>query len=258
MNKFLGVAVLGAAFSLQAGVVCEINGAKDLNFTNRVKATGEKQFKVVKTGWLRSTKYYPIDPTKSYRIQGELRAAPGEKAAGKCSIGFYPVTEKNQIIGVNNVHSVKGSETELAAQVNIGDKVFKVKDASKWKKGGYAAFDIDPSGKMRDLPCFSVCNSPITAITKNGDVWDVEVKTPIRTAYAAGVPMREHLPGWSFLCSDSMVPGAEWQNVSWTVKPGAVKGNTRSQWLFGAKKFLVILVLYAGTECRNVTVEEVE
>lgn len=260
MKTLFGSAVLAAAaFALQAEVVTGISTLKDVNHPDRLEATGEKQFKVKKTAWFTSSKKFPIAPGKSYRIKGEFRIAPGEQVKGRYSIGFYSVGKDGRIIDISNVCARPDTETELAAPVNPGDKVFKIKDGSKWvAKNSYIAFDVDPSGKMRDLPCHTLSGSRIVRVGQKDGFWEVEVKNPVKTAYPAGAAVREHLGGWSYLCCPTATPKAEWTALEWTVKPGASKKNTNRMWLFGAEKFITVMVLPAGMEFRNVVVESID
>ena len=257
MKHTFAIAAFAVSMSIHAGIVCELNDVKDFNLPSRLEFSNEKICKVKQTSWFLSAKKYPIDPAKTYKISGEFRAAQGAKVSGVIRIGFYPADEKGHLISVINVNCVPQSETELAETANVGDTILKVKDASKWqaKNYGYVAFDVDPSGKMRDIPCFTLSEAGIKRIEKSGNVWEVELHKPIKSAYAAGVAVREHLGGWGFQCSNPLVPAEDWSSLSWTVKPGQARKNTREQWLFGAKQFIVVLVLPEGVEFRNVKVE---
>ena len=258
MKKLLSVSIILAVCVLSAKELFTLPAPQDYNSPQRLKVVGNGILEAVASGWFLSVKRTEVDPSLNYRIRGEFRAAPGKTVKGQFCLGFYGVDKHNQIIQVSNVNVTPGSETELAAPVRASDTVIRIRDGSKWKKQGYLAYDIDPSGRLRDLPCQTMINLLSSDVRKNGDVYEVCFSRPAGKNLAAGIPVRQHLSGWSFLTSDRRVPTAEWQTVSWTVKPGAVRKNTRSQWLYGTEKFVAVIVAPSGTQFRNITVETEE
>lgn len=253
MKKLFSAAVMLTALSLSAETLFTLSAPQDFSTPKKLTAA-DNALETTAPGWFMSLKPMEIDPAKTYRIEGEFRAAPGKAVKGKFCLGFYGMDKDGHVIQVSSVAVVEGSETELAAPVNAADTVLKIKDGSKWQNQGYVAYDVDPSGKQRDLPCKTVINAITREVKKNGDVYEVVLAQPAGKNLAAGVAVRQHLAGWSFLSSSRMDITADWQKISWTVKPGAEKKNTRRQWLFGSKKFICVIVAPAGVQIRGITV----
>ena len=253
MKKLFSTAVMLTALTLSAENLFTLSAPQDFNTPQKLTAAGDA-LETAAPGWFMSMKQMEIDPAKTYRIEGEFRTAPGKTVKGKLSIGFYGLDKDGHVIQVTSVNAAAGSETELAAPVNAADTVLKIKDGSKWQNQGYVAYDVDPSGKQRDLPCKTVLNAITKTVKKNGAVYEVTLAQPAGKNLAAGVAVRQHLPGWSFLSSERVDITDGWRKISWTVKPGAEKKNTRHQWLFGSKKFICVIVAPAGVQFRGVTV----
>lgn len=250
--QFFAVTLIGA--TLSAAEVFKLEKPQDFNLPKRLTVPETGVLEVQQNSWFFSNRRETIQPDTVYSISAQIRLAPGKEAKTPFSIGFYSLDKNNRVIQTSAVFFTAGSETEIAADVKEGDKVIKIKDGSKWKKNGYVAYDIDPTGKYRDLPCHTIINAVSVDVKKNGDVYEVVLPKPAGKNLSAGVAVRQHLSGWSFLTSNSCKATADWQNVSWKVRPGEAKTNTRSTWLFGARKFVVVMVAPAGVQIRNIVI----
>ena len=245
-SLFLTIAAAAAEFPATFGI-------KSFGNSKLLKATGENSFKTEKWNWFIGTRRFVPDPAKTYTVTAEVRAA---ESTGKksFSIGFFGIAANGSIITIPNVYALGGTGTTLTAAADPGDKVLKIADGAKWRKGGFLAWDVDLSEKQRDLPNFNVV--PIKQVRRNGDGWEVELTSPFKKKVSAGTPVRQHLNGWSFLTSDPVKPTGEWQKVSWQVKPGEAVTNTRGKWLRGTKKFVILFTSSAGVEVRNIQLTE--
>ena len=153
---FLGCSLSLAAFPAVLG--------KTKNFTNakNLKSVGDDSFLVVKGGWFLGNKRFAIKPGTDYRITAEIRTADSDGKKRIFCIGFMGVDAGNRIITVQNVNAFAETGTLLAAEAKAGDRIILIKDGSRWrKKGGYAAWDVDLSGKLRDLPNFNIISNSI-------------------------------------------------------------------------------------------------
>ena len=173
MKSLFSTAVMLTALTLSAENLFTLSAPQDFNTPQKLTAAGDA-LETAAPGWFMSMKQMEIDPAKTYRIEGEFRTAPGKTVKGKFSIGFYGLDKDGHVIQVTSVNAAAGSETELAAPVNAADTVLKIKDGSKWQNQGYVAYDVDPSGKQRDLPCKTVLNAITKTVKKNGAVYEAE------------------------------------------------------------------------------------
>lgn len=140
MKEFGKSKWIAAALAVTAGTgvlfgaeVLKIEKASDLLGTrNLTENAAEKSITASGRHARVTSKPFPVDPAKKYKLSGKFRAAPG--TAGEVFyFGFIPLDEKGRQIASEYVNvPKKGTDTELAAPARKGDTVVKVKDASKW------------------------------------------------------------------------------------------------------------------------------
>lgn len=191
-----------------------------------------------------SREFIPIDPNKTYVLSGWMRSAG--KDASKVYFGFVPCDAKKKRITPQQVLTITGTETILAEACGKGDTVIKVADGSKWKKITHAriAFEVDDSGQYTDLPNRKLSSPGVTKTENKGDYWEIHLKKPCGQAYAAGVKVREHASGGSYMynaAGNKKVP-AEWTLYSARVKGLAKRYGGRGKWWPGTR-YVQILFL---------------
>lgn len=69
------------------------------------------------------------------------------------------------------------TDTVLADAVKKGDKVIKVKDASKWDKRNFKIVAFNTKADLSDLPNRTF-SSNITKLEQKGDVWEITLQAP--------------------------------------------------------------------------------
>lgn len=248
---FLFFALNLAAFPVVLG--------KTKNFTNakNLKSSGEDSFIVLKGGWFLGKRCFTVKPGMDYRINAEICSTISDGKKRNFSIGFMGVDAGGRIITVQNVNAFAETGTLLAAEAKAGDRLILIKDGSGWRKnGGCVAWDVDLSGKLRDLPNFNITGT-IKSLRQTSAGWEVQLSTPLRKKLTAGTPVRQHGPGWSFSSSDSARAESSLKTVSHIVKSGSYKGNSRNIMLCGTKKLMPLFTAGAGIEVRNIRIEEV-
>lgn len=181
------------------------------------------------------------DLTKETVITIDLKAAADAPASTSYYVGMTNHDEKGDRIFIHFVYPVKDSDTVLAAPCKKTDTVLKVKDASKFKKGCFIAFNTKKD--LSDLPNRSASShTSIKNIEKKGDIWEVTITRPIKADHAANTPIRAHYNGWYqyLMCGDRLTPGADWKTYTFKVA-GTKAGNPSKQWTLGTKgvRFIV-------------------
>lgn len=193
---------------------------------------------------VKSSEFIPIDPDKTYVLSGWMRSVG--KGPSKLYFGLVPYDENKQWIERHHIEVIVGTETVLAEACGKGDMVVKIADGSKWKSivHGRIAFEVDDSGEYADLPNRKVSSPGVTKTENKGDHWEIHLKNPCGQAYAAGVKVREHISGGTFMyhaASSKMVP-AEWTLYSARLN-GLSKCNEAAKKWWPGTRYVQILFL---------------
>lgn len=207
-------------------------------------------------------KKLPVDTSSEYRLSGEFRATEASGTNDFIRLGLLPLTDK-RIIGPSNINIVKDTDTELAADCVATDTVLKVRDASKWKASaiGAAAFNTDPSGKLRDLPNFDLSPVGIESIEKRDDIWLVKLKAPCGKNHPAGTPIREHQAGWSLIYAGSAKYQLtnEWVKLESIIPAGEVTTASIKNWWKGTRHTTFNINLSGkSAQFRNLKLEKIK
>ncbi|MBR2373922.1 MAG: hypothetical protein IKA87_06795 [Lentisphaeria bacterium] len=207
------VAATGAAEFLQPVSVDDLAGSvsdvKAIKGGFRIN-TQNRNFK------LGSKKMIKIDPTKKYRVTCEMRQTPGKKSDGKLYFFIDSIDGANRSIVCDTVFAIPGSETVLAIHAKKGDKVIRVKDASKWKnKWSRVAFNA--KADFADLPNFDL--AVVTGIRQHGSVWELTLKEPLKNDYATGTALRNHSAGATYrYLWGAVKPGEQWTKLDTVIQ----------------------------------------
>ena len=172
-----------------------------------------------------SAKRMPVDLKKKYMVSCEYRLAPGAKSSDHFYVAPVCYDKNGKMLEVAPQYCIVGTDTVLAAAAKKGDKILKVKDGQKWQKNWYAAFNTKKD--YSDLPNTALVR--IGAIVKKGDVWEVELKTPLAKDYPAGTAVRNHRSGATYRYLLYTVPKAEWQKTS-KVFSGVKADHSTGSW----------------------------
>ena len=237
---------LAAATAVTAAETFKLDSEKEWKLPRTGGKFENGTFQILKPIVLYSSKkLFPVEEGKSYKISGKFRKISGSSVESRLYFGFIPYDANGRLILSAAVNPIAGTETELAAAVNSGDRILKVKNASKWKKGKLVVFNAKPD--FSDLPNRSFTSAVQTIAAKDG-VWEVELQKPLHIGYPAGTPIRQHSHGFTYIyaaASNSLIP-AEWQEISGTVSGISAKGLPKNQWWKGTAKVAIILFSPVG------------
>jgi hypothetical protein len=177
---------------------------------------------------LRSKAVIPVDPAKTYRLLGELKAVPGTPPA-PVHYGILPLgSDKKQLI-----IGVPGTDTVLAADAKSGDTVLVIKDGSKWKPSGKEtlACNVKPDElEVDDSNIIAI--SPVKAELTNG-IWEITLSRPLDRDLKAGMQLR----------MQRVVPALYFSVVRSSDKGIVDPGTTSKTMWYPGIKYIQVLVL---------------
>jgi len=252
MRKFaimmaLSVAVCYGSFATED--VLKLSKAGDFpKPVTVVEADGEKVFEVTPRA-NRSTKYFIVDMEKTYLLKGSFRNLSQEDVS--VYFGFEPLDSNGNVISPQHVNCAKGTETELAEAVNIGDTSIKLKDGAGWKKAKkhwFVAFNAKDD--LSDLP-----NRDLSPNIDSASVNEVMLSRPIERTYPVGTQIRAQLSGNTFLYTAGYRKTSnQWQEFS-----GKIQGKG---WRLGTAKARILVYprpnknnLQAKIQFKDISVE---
>ena len=248
---------LAGAEALQPKGLADYSGSfqKSSNIENGVRIDSRGKFVA-----LDSKKRIAVDLKKKYRISCEYRITPGAK--NEARFYFMPVcyNSKGRMITAACQTVLRNSDSVLTAAAKKGDKVIKVKDASKWNVK-YANVAFNAKKDLSDLPNFDVHG--IASIKKSGDVWEVALRKALTGNYPAGTAVRVQRDGMTHRYMLAFAsPQAQWVKFSRVLsgaKPDGYPGYLNT-WRPGTAQ-AALRIFSAGKgnlamEIRNVSIVE--
>ena len=260
----LSVCFLAAvcAGMLSAQEIFSVSEPADLTRSNRIVKEGDA-FLVKGSVIFYSVKSFTLDPAKKYQVSGEFCQKAGKTAM--VYLGFVPFDGKNRQILANMVSIVKDTQTEVAEGAKKGDKIIKVKDASKWNAKtpfGYIAFGAKED--FSDLPNSDRLATAKPHVRQQGEVWEILLKKPLTKDIAAGTPVRQHQDGSAFIYTG----GIKKMTDQWITMKGAISGIspfglTWNKMWKGTEKVKLLLRIADGDAAsevsfRNIKVTEIQ
>ena len=256
---FLAAACIGM---LSAQEIFSVAEPTDFIQSKRI-AKADDALSVKGISYLFSSKLFTLDPAKKYQISGEFCQKAGKPMV--VFLGFAPYDGKNRIIDARLVNVNKNSLTEVAADAKKGDKVIKVKDASKWlpqNKFSYITFGAKED--YSDLPNRDQQATVVPNAQQNGEVWDILLRKPLTKDIAAGTPVRQQFDGASYIyTAGSCKLSDKWITRKGTISGIAPVGNVWNKMWKGTEKVRVVILFLSGDKTsealfRNVKVTEVK
>ena len=260
----LSVGLLAAACigMLSAQEIFSVAEPADFIQAKRI-AKAEDAFAVKGNSYLFSTKSFTLDPEKKYQISGEFCLKAGKPMV--VYLGFAPYDGKNRIIDARKVNVNKTSLTEVAEDAKKGDKVIKVKDASKWNtKTKYSYITFGAKEDYSDLPNRDQQATVVPNAQQNGDAWDILLRKPLTKDIAAGTPVRQQFDGASYIyTAGSCKLSDKWITRKGTISGIAPVGNVWNKMWKGTEKVRVVILFLSGDKTsealfRNIKVTEVQ
>lgn len=260
---FLAAACL-ATVSAAEEVILKIEKPEDFLQAKSVTAAddGVMSFKGAFTN-LFSKQVIKIDPAKKYRISGEFCLKGGKPVA--LFFGFIPYDKNKVQIFTNTVLGDNKTLTTVAEDAKKGDKVIKVKDASKWNiNSPYSYIVFNAAKDYSDLPNRSTIHTVAPNAKQAGEVWEITLKTPLKADIAAGTAVRQHSDGGTYIyTAGSFKTAGVWKTRTGTISGIAVNGAPANKFWKGTETVRVLILAINGekqseTEFKNVKVEEVK
>ncbi|MCX5713691.1 MAG: hypothetical protein NT033_02555, partial [Candidatus Omnitrophica bacterium] len=213
--------------------------------TNTDFHQGNNSFYVEGSATTSSSDFIPIDLSKPYYLEGWFKSYGA--GASNLYFGFVPYDANKVQIGASEIMTIDGTETTLYAACSAGDKIVKVTNGANWQVSvnGNMAFNVDDSGNYNDLPNRNRSNSNIVRVQNMGSWWEIEFNTTVGLAYAAGIKVREHSAGGSYMytaAGAAAVP-TTWTKYSSTTQGESTHGWTSAQWWRGTRYFKILMLV---------------
>lgn len=185
----------------------------------------------------------PVDPAKTYRLEGWLRSADQENPAS-ADFGVIMYDENKRAIKINSVAAKADSGSELLEAAEKGATQIVVARSESWLSlsGNVVAFGA--KNDLSDLPNFSI--SPrIKSVEARGDKALVATLAgPLNASYTAGTKVRLHAPWGAHLywIAKGWVP-AEWQRYETVLSGEAASGTPKDAFWKGTRWVRVFVQL---------------
>ena len=184
---------------------------------NKEAKSGQNCYIVRGRNRLMSMNKIKIQPDKKYRASFYVKAV-GESPA-QIFGGWICYDKKGKVIPSEAFHSVRNSLTEVTASAAKGDKIIKIKDGSKWKKGKVYQIAFNAKKDDSDLPNYTVYG--FEKVEQKDGVWQITLQKPLAFDVAGGTFVREHVKGGDFLfASNKVITPGEWQKIESIWYPG--------------------------------------
>ena len=186
-----------------------------------------------------ASRMFAVDPAQAYLLEGEFRAdAPTTLSFG---LEFFDADRK--MLHAFMFSGIPGTETELAAPAKKGDKVLKVRDASRWQSVyNLAVPRIDPAecGVSRGELALA-----INKFRRRRGVFEVELVRGVPCDLAAGTVIAQHcgMPPF-YAVWRRPVPGGRWLRFRRLVRAG--EGFSRESENFWPGTRYARFFVYAG------------
>ena len=271
MNKHLiqAFSLLCAAATVWGADPVSVKADSAKNFYNGDKLiaadgifTMQPQSKVKAPGGYFYLEKAPVNLDSPYRLSGEFKSVSGE-SGNLIRFGLILLTAKKSPLNARSINIVPNSETVLLADCRAADKKVKIKDGANWKQDGISliAFDVDPTGKQRDLPNNHLSKGLITAVRPVSDGVELELNAPVGQNYPAGTPVRAHRASWTYFYvgASATALGDDWKKIEVVIPPGAIPAATLKRWWFGTKYAMIVVESIdskKGVMFRNLTLTE--
>ena len=260
---FLAAACM-ATVSAAEEVILKIEKPEDFLQAKSITVSddGAMAFKGAFTN-LFSKQVIKIDPAKKYRISGEFCLKGGKPVS--LFFGFIPYDKNKAQVLANTVLGNNKTLTTVAADAKKGDKVIKVKDASKWNvKSQYSYIVFNAAEDYSDLPNRNSVRTAVPNAKQAGEVWEITLKTPLKADIAAGTAVRQHFDGGTYIyTAGSFKTLGVWKTRTGTISGIAASGAPSNKFWKGTETVRVLILALNGdkqseTEFKNIKVEEVK
>ena len=239
----------------------KINGAgklavKSFEGENVIEAQGVVNF--------RSNPVFAIDNKKIYKFSGDFKVTPGTKPA-RFYFGIIYYDAQKRIISPEYFLFVPNSITEVVADAPKGATTLKVKDASKWKKGGIYRAAFNAKADNSDLPNRDI-SPAVKNIEQKDGVWEITFAKGLTHEVKAATVVREQHTGssYSYSMAGAVLLPEDWKNFSAMIKGESRNGRMSFNNFWPGAKYASFVVLgnNGGSKnsafmIRNFVIEEI-
>jgi hypothetical protein len=151
-----------------------------------------KEFEIIGNGEVKS-RSIKVNTNKMYKLSGKFKTLSTK--GNRFFFGITPHAASGKHILGHHVNFYKNTETELVKSCKPIDTIIYVKNAINWQKSKNAcvAFNVDKSGKFKDLPNYNTTTLGIDKIEKKHNFWKIYLSKPCGKEYPIGIKVREHL-----------------------------------------------------------------
>ena len=204
-----------------------------------------------------------VDPARKYRISGDFCLNGGKPVL--LFFGFVPYDKNKVQILPNAVFGNNKTLTAVAEDAKKGDKVIKVKDASKWDvKSVHSYIVFNAAEDYSDMPNRNSVHTVAPNARQAGKVWEITLKTPLKADIAAGTAVRQHFDAGTYIyAAGSFKTVGVWKTRTGTISGIAASGAPANKFWKGTDTVRVLILALNGdkqseTEFKNIKVEEVK
>ena len=199
-----------------------------------------------------------VDPAKSYKVSFQIRQTSGEKP-GRTYVGFQLFGADKHPISVLSINPIKDSLGKLVEAAKAGDTVLKIKFATPRSKiSPTAVVAFGAKEDLSDLPNTKL-SSTVASAKFEGDIAELTLRQPLKTAVAANTAVRLHLPSNTYLYAWNSTTQPEWTKVETTIKGISASGVTSKSWWFGTKTATpIILANWVGNTGAAIEIKDLK
>ena len=221
------------------------NWSKTVRMSSGSQHGGKYCFK--RAGFIKvfSSQLIPVQQSKIYTLSGWFRSIG--KIKSKIYFGYVPYDADKQQIFPRHVGVIPETETTLVEACKPEDKILKIKDGRKWKKLKFAcvAFEVDNSGKYKDLPNRNVTQLGIKKISRGKGFWEVHLNKACGKAYPADTPVREHNSGGTYIynAANNRIVPEKWTQYTNAINGWWAKSGISSEKWWAGTKYVRIMIM---------------
>ncbi len=264
MKLFSKIAVMAVSFAAAALYGAETINIADPAFIRPVfgKATiANNEIKHVGKTFLFGSKHIAVDPAKKYTFKYTIVNNSDKVVTVYGGVDFYDANKKTypSFCWQGNPATV----TELAADAKAGDTEIKVKSATGWATHPATCIFRNAKKDSSDLPspADNKIAESVKKVAKDGDVWILSLRAPLKKDIPAGTSIRQHfLSGYYYLngAAPTRVAPKQSRTIISTISGYAAAAGRFNQknWPAGAKEFIFIFLSdYADTKA-DITIKD--
>lgn len=247
MNSITKFAVCAAVLAGAAVVSAEtLDFTKPGQFLNPMRKSiteANGQIKTKGKTFLISKQTFTIDPAKKYTVKVTVDGNTVKPSA--LYIGFQVIDANGRAYSAVNWQGQHYTFTQVVRDAKKGDKVIYVKDGSRWVSHSAFQFALNAKEDGSDVPNRQIVRNPIASKAKQGDVWALTLKEPLKADIAAGTNVRQHVDGGYFYSIIKTLPVGKESTLTGTVQGAAktVSSFNGKQWPVNAKKAQLLLLV---------------